>query len=76
MNDYSLDVDPYRTRSLDAWFTLDAKVTWNFTADASVAVYATNLLDTDKNKLIKVLAFPFDYQGEGRKYGVVLRTKF
>jgi len=72
----SLDVDAYRARSLDAWFTLDAKVTWNFTSESSVAVYATNLLDTDKNKFIKIQAFPFDYQGEGRKYGLVLRTRF
>jgi len=72
----TLDVDLYRDRSLDAWFTLDAKVTWNFSPASSVAVYATNLLDTDKNKLIKIQAFPFDYQGEGRKYGIVLKTSF
>ena len=72
----TLDVDSYRARSLDAWFTLDAKVTWNFTSNSSVAIYATNLLDTDKNKLVKIQPFPFDYQGEERKFGVVLRTKF
>ncbi len=76
MGGATLDVDAYRARSLDAWFTLDAKVTWNFTSESSVAVYATNLLDTDKNKFIKIQAFPFDYQGEGRKYGLVLRTRF
>jgi len=72
----TLDVDAYRARSLDAWFTLDAKVSWSFTSDSSVAVYATNLLDTDKNKLIKIQPFPFDYQGEERKLGLVLRTRF
>jgi len=72
----TLDVDQYRARSLDAWFTMDAKLTWNFSPTTSVAIYSTNLLDTDKNKLIKVQAFPFDYQGEGRKFGVVLKTSF
>ncbi len=72
----SLDVDAYRARSLDAWFTLDAKFTWNFTASSSISAYSTNLLNTDKNKLVKVQAFPFDYQGEGRKYGIVLKTSF
>jgi len=72
----TLDVDPYRPHSLEAWFTLDAKVTWSFSSASSVSIYATNLLDTTKNKLIKTQAFPFDYQGEGRKFGVVLKTSF
>jgi iron complex outermembrane receptor protein len=72
----SQDIDLYRPADLAAWFTLDAKVTWNFTSSSSLALYATNLLDTDKNKFIKVQAFPFDYQGEGRRYGVVMKTNF
>jgi iron complex outermembrane receptor protein len=70
----TLDLDLYRPRRLVAWFTLDAKITWNFPGGSSLAVYATNLLNTNKNKLIKTQAFPFDYQGEGRKYGLVLKT--
>ncbi|MDP2875358.1 MAG: TonB-dependent receptor, partial [Holophaga sp.] len=72
----NLDIDLYRARSLDAWFTLDAKVTWNVTVDSSISIYSTNLLDSSKNKLIKIQAFPFDYQGEGRKFGIVLKTIF
>lgn len=72
----TFDVDPYRPRTLGSWFTLDAKVSYDVKAWLNVALYATNLLDTDKNKLIKVQAFPFDYQGEGRKAGVIVRVAF
>lgn len=70
------DVDPYRPRSLDGWFTVDARVSYDLRSWLTVSIYATNLLDTDKNKLVKIQAFPFDYEGEGRKVGTVVRLIF
>jgi len=72
----TLDIDRYRPRNLEAWFTLDAKVGWFFTPNISLAVKGTNLLDTNKNKLIKIQAFPFDYQGEGRKLSLIFKAVF
>lgn len=72
----TLDVDLYRPRSLDAWFSLDARVAWFVTPNFSVSLAGTNLLDTEKNKLVKVQAFPFDYKGEGRKLSLGLKLSF
>lgn len=72
----SLDVDLYRPTSLEAWFSLDARVAWFVTPYFSISVAGTNLLDTDKNKLVKIQAFPFDYQGEGRRLNLGLKLTF
>ncbi len=70
-----LDLDKYRPRTLGDWFTLDAKVGWEWAKGATASLVVTNLLDTKKNFLFKNLAFPYDYQGEGRRVSLVLGAK-
>ena len=72
----SLDVDAYRPRTLDSWFSLNSKVTYQVNHAFSVSGYATNLLDTSKNRTIQTGAFPSDYQGAGRVVGMIAKLKF
>jgi len=71
-----INVDPYRKPTVDAWFTLNAKVAYSFSKGSNISLMATNLLNTDKNTLVKNMAFPFDYKGPERQVSVVLKTTF
>ena len=71
-----LDVSEYRPNVLPGWCTVNAKVTWYVTPHSSLAAYATNLMNTQTNKMIQPGAFPFDYQGDGRVVGLVLKASF
>lgn len=71
-----LDMDAYRDRELDAWFTLDSHVQYSFSKDFKVGLTTKNLLDTDDNQLVKTGPFPFDYQGYGRRIDVYLQIDF
>lgn len=72
----AIDLDRYRPRTLGDWFTLDGKVGLEWARGATVNLQVANLLDTKKNDLFKNLAFPYDYQGEGRRISFVVTTKF
>lgn len=67
--------NPYRPNHLGGWVSADAKLTYTISHASSVSVYANNLLDKQFH-LVRVNASPFDYQGEGRRIGVVLKTSF
>lgn len=70
-----VNVDRYRAGDVDPWVRLDARVAYTHKG-ASVALVVQNLLDSDKIRYVKPQAYPFDYQGEGRRVSVVLRTSF
>jgi iron complex outermembrane receptor protein len=72
----ALNLDAHRPRTLGGWFSLDAKAGYEWVKGTSLGLVATNLLDTKKNLLFKNLAFPYDYQGEGRRLSLVLTAKF
>lgn len=72
LNIVSLDVDLFRPRSLGAWFTLDGKVGYRLPHNLTLALLGTNVFDDGHNRLVKNLAFPFDYLQEGRRYRVSL----
>jgi iron complex outermembrane receptor protein len=69
----SLNMDLYRPTTLGAWFTLDGRAAWQIRPSVTVETSATNVLDTKSNQLVKVLAFPFDYQQEGIRWLVSVR---
>jgi len=71
-----IDLDAMRARSLDGYLTVDARLGWTFHPGMSLSLQATNLMDTDKNRTVKVGAFPFDYLGDRRKVSLLLRVAF
>jgi outer membrane receptor protein involved in Fe transport len=72
----AINLDQYRPTVVAGWFTVDTKLGYEWRAGSSASVVVTNLLDTKKNFLFKNLAFPYDYQGEGRRISLVISTKF
>jgi len=66
----------YRPKTLDSWVSLDAKLNYSISFASSISVYANNLLDSSKIQLVRVQSAPFDYRGEGRRFGVILKTSF
>ena len=75
-SDFAPGVTDTRPATLESWFTLGAKVTYVFNPRFSLSAVGSNLLDTDKNVLIKSTAQPFDYQGQGRRLAVVMKATF
>ncbi len=69
-----LDMDLYRPTAVASWTTVDLKAGWALTGGTTVSLLVTNLLDS-KVMLVKTLAFPFDYQGEGRQWAVIVKTR-
>jgi iron complex outermembrane receptor protein len=69
-----LDVDLYRPGAVPSWTTFDLKAGWTLREGTSLSLLVTNLLDA-KVTMVKTLAFPFDYQGEGRQWALILRTR-
>lgn len=70
-----VDVDRFRSAEVDSWLRVDARAAYTFRR-MTMAVVVQNLFDSQKIRLIKPQAYPFDYQGEGRKASVVLRVGF
>jgi iron complex outermembrane receptor protein len=71
----SLDMDQYRPRQLNSWFTLDGKAHFQVTSAIGFSIFGTNLLDEEDTVLVKTGPFPFDYQQEGRRVNVSLQLK-
>ena len=71
----TLDLDLYRNRSVDSWFTLDANVKYEITSYLEVGLNIKNLFDKEYY-LIKNMAFPFDYRQEGRQFLVSVMLKY
>jgi outer membrane receptor protein involved in Fe transport len=71
-----INVDPYRKSTVDAWLTLNARIAYTLSKGTNISLMATNLLNTDKNYLVKNMAFPFDYKGPERQVSMVLKTTF
>jgi iron complex outermembrane receptor protein len=67
-----LDLDLYRPRDVASWTSVDARVAHALPHGFEIALEARNLLDRDR-ELVKVLAFPFDYRQETRRWLVSLR---
>jgi len=74
--DITPETEPYRSSQLDGWFVMDLKAGWNFNPGTSLSISISNLTDTHKNVLIKNMAYPFDYQGQGRRWALTLRSAF
>lgn len=72
----SLDMDKYRSRSINSWFTLDSKLSYILNKNIELSLNVTNLLDEKDNFLIKNIGFPFDYQMDGRRYLCSLRISY
>lgn len=76
----STDIIPetsaHRPVSLDPWLQVNAKVGFRINHQFRIDVVGTNVLGTDKNRLVKNMAYPFDYQGEGRKVAIILKASF
>jgi outer membrane receptor protein involved in Fe transport len=69
-------MDRYRPPTLDGWLTLDGRIAYRLRKELTFAVVGTNLTDTSSNQLVKVLAFPFDYRGEGRRIQAALKLSY
>ncbi len=71
-----VNLDAYRPRTLGDWFTVDSKITYEGYKGTQIGLSATNLLDSHRNRLLKNLAFPYDYQGEGRRVSLLFSARF
>ena len=70
-----LNMDTYRPTSVSPYLLLNTKLTYDLTRTFSASLAATNLLNKTYS-LDKTLAFPFDYQGNGRVVSAILKAHF
>ncbi len=69
------DLDPYRGREVKPWLRLDLRAAWRTGDGFELSAVAENLAGT-RYQLVKVNAFPFDYEQEGRRLSFEARYRF
>lgn len=75
-SDITPETAAYRSDSLDPWLGVDARVSYTLNKRLQLSLSATNLLDSDKIRLVKNMAFPFDYKGEERRVSFAVKGTF
>ena len=71
----ALDLDAFRSRTVDSWTQVDGRVSAPLPRNLTLAIDAQNLFDEER-ALVKVLPFPFDYRQETRRVVASLRLDF
>lgn len=71
----TLDLDQYRSRTVDSWFTLDTNLKYEVTHYLELGMNIKNLFDKEYY-LAKNMAFPFDYRQEGRQILFSVKLKY
>ncbi|WP_196141025.1 TonB-dependent receptor [Aliikangiella sp. G2MR2-5] len=62
----NLDLNDHRPSSIDAWVSLNSRVSYRFTEGVKFLVDINNLFD-EEARLAKTGTYPFDYQIKGRQ---------